>query len=71
MGNDHEAEFDAIKAYNAAIKLCVEAADNGTKELLDGILKDEESHIDEIESEQSKVEQMGLGLYLTTLTTEG
>ena len=71
LGNDHEAEFDAIKAYHAAIKLCVEAADNGTKELLDGILKDEESHIDEIESEQSKVEQMGLGLYLTTLTTEG
>lgn len=66
--NDHAAEKEAIQKYNDAIKLCVQVGDNGTKEILDGILQDEEDHIDYIETEQSKIEQMGLAFYLSTLT---
>lgn len=62
--NDWQAEYDAIKAYNDAIKLCVELGDNGTKTLLESILKDEESHIDEIEEQLDKIKQMGIENYL-------
>src|SRR5512137_497430 len=48
--NDHEAEFSAIKGYNESIRIAVELGDNGTRELLEGILKDEERHIDDIEA---------------------
>jgi len=66
--NDRISEQEAIDKYNAAIKLCVEVGDNGTKEMLDAILQDEEDHIDYIESELEKIAQMGLAMYLTTLT---
>jgi bacterioferritin len=66
--NDRMSEQEAIEKYNAAIKLCVEVGDNGTKEMLDAILQDEEDHIDYIEGELDKISQMGLAVYLTTLT---
>ncbi len=70
FANDHAAELEAVEKYNAAIKVAVEAGDNGTKEMLDAILVDEEDHLDYIETEQSKIEQMGLAFYLSTLTAE-
>ena len=67
LENDRKAEMEAIKNYNEAIKLASELLDNGTKELLDGILKDEESHLDYIEEQLDQIEQMGLEHYLTTI----
>jgi len=67
LENDRKAEIDAIKSYNEAIKLATELLDNGTKELLDGILKDEEAHINYIEEQLKQIEQMGLETYLTTV----
>jgi bacterioferritin len=62
--NDHEAEVGAIKSYNNAIKLAVEVGDNGTRDLFEEILEDEEVHIDWIESQLDQIEQMGLQVYL-------
>jgi bacterioferritin len=62
---DWNAEDDAIKKYNATIKLASELGDNGTKTLLEEILKDEEDHIDWIEEQQDQIEQMGVQLYLS------
>mgnify|MGYP001182384179 CR=1 FL=1 len=67
LENDRQAETDAISNYNEAIKLAAELLDNGTKELLDSILKDEEAHLDYIESQLEQIEQMGLEQYLTTV----
>ena len=67
LENDRKAEVEAIKSYNEAIKLSSELLDNGTKELLDGILKDEEAHIDYIEEQLDQIAQMGLEHYLTTI----
>lgn len=67
LENDKKAEEDAIKDYNDAIKLAIELLDNGTKELLEGILRDEEEHIDYIEAQLEQIEQMGLEQYLTTV----
>lgn len=62
--NDCAAETMAIKAYNDGIRLAVEAGDNGTRDLLEEILEDEEEHIDWIESQLDQIEQMGLQVYL-------
>lgn len=62
--NDWQAERDAIRDYNESIRLAVEVGDNGTRELLESILTDEEGHIDWIESQQDKIEHMGIQNYL-------
>ncbi|MGB4730394.1 MAG: ferritin-like domain-containing protein, partial [Candidatus Hydrothermia bacterium] len=41
-----------------------ELGDNGTKTLLENILKDEEAHIDEIEEQLDQIKQMGIANYL-------
>jgi bacterioferritin len=61
---DHSAEEGAIKGYNESIRLAVEVGDNGTRELLEGILKEEEDHIDWIEAQLDQMKQMGVQNYL-------
>jgi bacterioferritin len=62
--NDLAAEMGAIRAYNSAIKLAAEVGDNATKEILDSILNDEDDHVDEIETQQDQIKQIGLPQYL-------
>jgi bacterioferritin len=62
--NDWDAESGAIRAYNDAIKLAAETGDNGTREILEDILGDEEAHIDWLEAQLDQVSQMGIQLYL-------
>jgi len=62
--NDWAAENDAIKHYNDGIKLAAEAGDNGTREILESILKDEEDHIDWLEAQLDQIKQMGIQNYL-------
>jgi bacterioferritin len=63
--NDLKAEQGAIQAYNESIRLAVELADNGTRELLESVLKDEEDHIDWIEAQLDQIKQMGIQAYLS------
>ena len=62
--NDQKSEQMAIRAYNESIGMAVEAGDNGTRELLEGILKDEEDHLDWIEAQLDQIRQMGIQNYL-------
>jgi bacterioferritin len=62
--NDHAAEADAIKNYNESIRLAVEVGDNGTRELLESILHEEEEHIDFLEAQLDQIKQMGIQNYL-------
>ncbi len=64
--NDLASEMVAVRGYNAGIKLCTEVGDNATKEMLEGILKDEDAHVDQIEEQQDRVAKMGLQVYLGT-----
>lgn len=66
--HDLKAEHDAVKLYNEAIQLCASAGDNATKVLLEAILKDEEGHVDWIETQLGLVEQLGLENYLSEQT---
>jgi bacterioferritin len=62
--NDLDAEYDAVKGYNNGIKLTTEVGDNGTREILEDILEDEEAHVDWLEAQLVQIEQMGIQNYL-------
>jgi bacterioferritin len=62
--SDWNAEEAAIRGYNESIKLAVEVGDNGTRELLEAILKEEEEHIDWLEAQIDQIKQMGPQNYL-------
>jgi bacterioferritin len=70
FANDLGAEMGAVKNYNKAIKLAVEVGDNATKDILEGILKDEDSHVDEIEEKMDQIDQMGIQNFLATQSGE-
>ncbi len=62
--NDLALEIGAVKSYNAGIKVADAAGDNGTREMLDDILEDEEGHVDFLEAQLDQIQQMGLQVYL-------
>jgi len=63
--NDWSAESGAIKDYNNDIKLTVSFGDNGTREMLEAILVDEENHIDWLEAQLDQIKQVGIQNYLS------
>jgi bacterioferritin len=65
LENDEAAEEGAIKAYNAAIVVAGEVADFATREVLEGILKDEDRHIDEIEALRDQIRHMTVPVFLS------
>ena len=64
LRNDVESEYGAVESYNHGIRLAVEVGDNGTRELLESILKDEEEHVDWLEAQLDQIKQMGIQNYL-------
>lgn len=64
LQNDLESELAAVQAYNAGIRLAVEVGDNGSRDLLEEILQDEEVHVDWLEAQLNQIEQMGIQNYL-------
>jgi len=61
---DLKDEKDAVVQYNAAINVCVESGDNGSRELFERMVKDEERHTDILESQLHSIEEMGIQNYL-------
>ncbi|MCU1390915.1 MAG: bacterioferritin, partial [Ilumatobacteraceae bacterium] len=59
-----DGELDSIERLNRGIALCVTHADNGTRELLDKILRGEESHLDWVETQLELISQLGEAHYL-------
>jgi bacterioferritin len=64
LHNDLAAEHGAVAAYNGGVRVAVGLADNGTRALLESILKDEEDHVDWIEAQLDQIAQMGIQNYL-------
>lgn len=65
LANDLQLEYEAVQILNAAIKDAVAADDNASRELFETILKDEEDHVDWLESQLQMIDDMGLGIYLS------
>ncbi|HVB99837.1 MAG TPA: bacterioferritin, partial [Candidatus Dormibacteraeota bacterium] len=64
LENDLALEKGAVADYNRSIEISRKAGDNATADFLKEILKDEEEHVDTLETELSMIEQMGLPNYL-------
>jgi bacterioferritin len=64
LKSDLALEKRAIPVLNAGIELCRGKGDNGTAELLEEILVDEEEHADWLEAQMTLVEQVGIQNYL-------
>jgi bacterioferritin len=61
---DLALETEAIERLNDAIALCREKGDNGSRELLEGILKGEEESADWLEAQLHIVDEIGKEVYL-------
>jgi bacterioferritin len=58
-------EQDAVRQYNAAVKVCVEAKDDGSRALFERMIKDEERHVDYLEAQLHSIKEMGIANYLS------
>ena len=63
--NDLKLEMGGVTSYNAAITLCHQLADHGTREILEPILSESEEHVDWLETQLGLIEAVGLQNYLT------
>jgi bacterioferritin len=61
---DLAVEYDAVPRLNKGIELARAQGDNGTRALLEAILKDEEEHIDWLEAQLGMIEEIGVQNYL-------
>ena len=71
LQNDLDLEYTAVKRLNDGIKQCVSAGDNGSRELLEKILVDEEHHIDWLEGQLYMIKEMTYENYLAQQIGEG
>jgi bacterioferritin len=62
--NDLNLEIGAVADYNAAVATCQKAGDNATADLLKELLKDEEEHVDFLETQLGLIKDLGLENYL-------
>lgn len=63
--SDLDLELGAVKMYNEAIRISVEHKDNGSRDLFQILLKDEESHVDWLEAQMHQIKELGYERYLT------
>jgi bacterioferritin len=69
LKNDLNNEEHTLKIYNDGIHLAIKLTDSGTRELLEGILSEEERHIDWLEAQLNQIKQMGIQNYLADQTS--
>ena len=65
LQNDLALETKGVHAYNAAIQVCLEENDSGSRELLAGILVESEEHVDWLESQLDLISNIGIQLYMS------
>jgi len=64
LENDLALELEAVERLNRAIAEAAAAGDNGSRELFEGMLEDEEEHVDFLEAQLHLIEELGLEKYL-------
>ncbi len=65
LESDLQAELDAVKSYNEAIKLARAEGDNASAELFIANLEDEEGHVDWLEAQLGQIKEIGYERYLS------
>jgi bacterioferritin len=64
LQNDLDLEKSAVATYNQAVATSRKVGDNASADLLEAILKDEEEHVDFLETQLSLIRDIGLENYL-------
>ena len=64
LEGDLKDEEDAVRQYNSAMNVCAEGLDNGSGDLFQRMLKDEEGHADFLDAQLHSIKEMGIGTYL-------
>ena len=64
LKNQYKIETAHVKRLNKHIALCQDKKDFGTKEVLDGILEDTEESCDWLETQFSRIKDIGVKAYL-------
>jgi bacterioferritin len=67
---DLALERDAVARLNRGIETCRAKDDNGTRALLETVLRDEEEHVDWLEAQLQQIKDMGLQNYLAQQVEE-
>ena len=62
--NDLQVELEAIPRLNREIELCQRLGDDGTRDLLQKFLVDEEHHVDWLDTQLQIIEEAGAANYL-------
>ena len=65
LDNDLSLEIGALKVLNDGVKICDDASDVTSRQFLEGIMKDEEDHVDWIEAQFHKIKEVGYELWLS------
>lgn len=63
--NDLEVEYQAVPRLNQGIEVARAIGDNGTRALLEAILKEEEEHVDWLEAQIGLIKEIGVENYLS------
>lgn len=66
LQTDLADELDAVKQYNASVAVCVKEGDNGSRELFEKMIEDEERHSLYLESQLQAISDTGIENYLAT-----
>lgn len=61
---DLEAEYEACKMYRDAVQYCESVRDYVSRDLFAEVLRDEEGHVDFLETQFEMIERMGLQNYI-------
>lgn len=61
---DLKLELDGVKGYKEAIKYCESVGDYVSRDLFIEILKDEEGHVDYLETQLQMIKDMGIENYI-------
>ncbi|MBI2218718.1 MAG: bacterioferritin [Candidatus Rokubacteria bacterium] len=64
VDNDLALEMAALAVLRPGVALCLEARDHATRELLEHIVEDEEHHVDWLEAQKHKIDEVGYQAYL-------
>jgi bacterioferritin len=62
--SDLQLEVSAVKQYNDAVAIATKEGDNGSRDLLVELLRDEESHVDFLEAQMHLIKEIGYERYL-------
>jgi len=65
LESDLALELGAVKSYNDAVAIATKEGDNGSRDLLVKLLKDEEEHVDFLEAQMHQIKELGYERYLS------